>query len=112
MGPDFINIALAVGVWIANILLAFIAKTMQKQATQINDMHIAHLGDKATDRDGRPKWWFPTDLRDVLVGINATQKVAIRVQEEMIEMAVDQREMQTRIETTLTRIEGLNAEGA
>ncbi len=102
MDASAVNISLAVGIWIANMLLAVIAKILTKSSKQIAEMHVAHLGVKATDSDGRPKWWFPEDLREFLGGI-------LQVQEKVITVADKQDDMMCRIEVCIARLDEINA---
>ncbi len=101
MEATVISIALTAGIWIANLLLAVIAKTLQKSTKQIAELHVSHLGDKATDKDGRPKWWFPSDLKEILTGI-------MKVQEKVIVITERQDDLMERIEVAIEKVDKIN----
>ncbi len=74
-GIDPANTAVAIGAMADSVTLMLTRieeqdKRSKKAADQTQALYDVHLGDKATDRDGRPKWWNREEVEEAIININ------------------------------------------
>lgn len=84
--------------------IAELNKTVEKLDKLTNELHEAHLGDKATDRDGRPKWWNKDAVEDAVLKVDKVLEIMVPWLKEQRRQLVRQGQLLTNYHNTLMNV--------
>lgn len=81
-----------------------IGKAVEEIQAQSKALHDAHLGDKATDSDGRPKWWNRDETEAAVRRIDETLKIMLPWLKEQRRNIMDQQKLLRSYHNALLQI--------